>query len=257
MLDRRDEYEKMAAAEPRLWWYRALHAMVIRKLRQYGAAPSDLIVDAGCGTGGLMMRLREAGFSNVSGFDLSPYAVEFCQFRNIGIASENVLNCARLYPPASAQALICNDILYFLGPAQQRTALDQFARILAPGGVALINLPALKAFAGTHDLAVGISHRFSKRGLQDMLEMSSFTLAEAVYWPFLLSPAIYAARCIQRLSLRLSPPPTRISSDVRMPPALINNVLFFIADTENKLLSRKPFGSSLFLVLRKLPGQSR
>ena len=82
-----------------------------------------------------------------------------------------------------------------------------------------------------------------------IFEAPPFSVTESIYWPFLLSPLIYGTRFLQRLSLKTSRLPGHIESDVGMPPDLINKLLFFIADGENKLLRRKPLGSSLFLVL--------
>ena len=51
-----DEYRKMAKAESVMWWYRALHANLLWLIRRF--APVDgPILDAGCGTGGLLARL--------------------------------------------------------------------------------------------------------------------------------------------------------------------------------------------------------
>lgn len=62
MLDRHEEYDRMAECEQKLWWYRALHERTVEAIRQrFGQQPLR-ILDAGCGTGGLMMYLREQGF---------------------------------------------------------------------------------------------------------------------------------------------------------------------------------------------------
>ncbi|MFM1851995.1 MAG: hypothetical protein RIS54_1679 [Verrucomicrobiota bacterium] len=68
-----DEYRKMAAVEDRMWYYAALHARMIGALRA-GAASGPLL-DAGCGTGGLLRRLAETPWGlDAIGVDLSPLA---------------------------------------------------------------------------------------------------------------------------------------------------------------------------------------
>src|SRR5690606_35045699 len=47
------EYGLMDAAEDRMWWYRALHARLLRAIE--GA--EGPLLDAGCGTGGFLARV--------------------------------------------------------------------------------------------------------------------------------------------------------------------------------------------------------
>ena len=47
------EYALMDAVEDRMWWYRALHARLLDAL----ADVRGDVLDAGCGTGGLLARL--------------------------------------------------------------------------------------------------------------------------------------------------------------------------------------------------------
>src|SRR5262245_19681279 len=79
MLTRPREYEAMRAAEDGLWWYRNLNRLVVAAIRRRfpARAPGDLrILDAGCGTGGLLRHLVSLGYTNYEGFDLSPHALE-------------------------------------------------------------------------------------------------------------------------------------------------------------------------------------
>jgi methylase of polypeptide subunit release factors len=48
------EYLLMDAIEDGMWWYRALHGRVLEALGQ----PQGLVLDAGCGTGGFLARLK-------------------------------------------------------------------------------------------------------------------------------------------------------------------------------------------------------
>ena len=49
-----DEYHKMAAVEDAMWYYQALHRHVARSLNRVLGASAALVLDAGCGTGGLL-----------------------------------------------------------------------------------------------------------------------------------------------------------------------------------------------------------
>ncbi len=256
MLDREVEYRRMAEAERRLWWYRSLHRMVIQTLHRAGVAPGDPLIDAGCGTGGLMAALKESHFTRVRGCDLSPDAVGRCRDQGFDVTPADVRNVAALFSPVSARALICNDVFCFLGRPEWKPVTDQFFQILQPGGIAILNLPALSAFRGIHDVAIRIGHRFSKKDLPDLFDPEKFSMVRAVYWPFLLSPLILAVRLGQRIRLILFKNVT-IESDVHVPPFWLNEPFRAITDLENNCLRAKPWGSSLFVVLRKSSPVSR
>jgi hypothetical protein len=85
------------------------------------------------------------------------------------------------------------------------------------------------------------------------LQPQWFEVVRQCYWPFLLSPLIYAARAGQRRAMRRGPDFT-VRSDIDLPPRWLNRTLYFVTRAENRLLSRKPFGSSLFVVGRRRPG---
>src|SRR5688500_12322643 len=80
-----DEYLKLAEVEDQMWYFRSLHAHVARELargvdRPAGASPH--ILDAGCGTGGLILRLRAAQPKwQFSGIDFMPIACELARKR--------------------------------------------------------------------------------------------------------------------------------------------------------------------------------
>ena len=49
----RGEYERLAAVEERMWWFRGLHANLHRRAWRHAAGAPRRLLDAGCGTGGL------------------------------------------------------------------------------------------------------------------------------------------------------------------------------------------------------------
>src|SRR5580658_2790140 len=55
-----EEYDRLRLVEDRMWWFAAIHANLIMLYRQ--AMPHLLttsrLLDAGCGTGGFLARLR-------------------------------------------------------------------------------------------------------------------------------------------------------------------------------------------------------
>ena len=55
----RVEYERMHEVEDRMWWYRGLRTLVAELLTRAlsRAAAAGPVLDAGCGTGGMLLKL--------------------------------------------------------------------------------------------------------------------------------------------------------------------------------------------------------
>jgi SAM-dependent methyltransferase len=249
MLEHRTEYLRMAACEDRHWWYRSLHALTLDRLRARLSSPDALIVDAGCGTGGLLRRLRSCGYSNLLGFDLSEDALHLCRERGIDALHGNILDVDRICGPGSAAAIVSHDTLCYLDVEQRMEATAALGRALKPGGVLLCNLPALSAFRGAHDVSVGLLCRFSRSDLPRLFK-PPLHVVRTVCWPFLLAPIVLTVRTIQRLRLQRSSA-AAVRSDLDLPPALLNEYLAAVSLLDNRLLPCKPFGSSLFVEVVK------
>lgn len=240
----------MAHAERDHWWYRALHHLLLRRLEAHLPCKNGRILDAGCGTGGLLLFLRQHDYQNIFGYDISPWAVRICQDRGLPAGLGDLREFHRLIENETANAIISNDTLYFFTPQERISILQNFWNALTPGGLLLMNLPAMRGFRGIHDLSVGIQHRFSKEEISVALRSAGFDILQATYWPFLLSPFIYAARFWQRLHMAISAD-FEIQSDISSTPYFLNKGLEGITRLENAVLPVKPFGSSLFIVARK------
>lgn len=253
MLEQKDEYEKMARVEQEHWWYRALHHLVLDSIRTNTIGNQISIIDAGCGTGGLMLFLRQQGYTHLKGFDLSRHAVAICHERGLNVEQCDLREMAGRHSSGSADVIISNDTLYVLDEQERAELMEQCLGILRSGGLLILNVPALEAFRGIHDLSVEIEHRFSKSDLNKLIDLNKFIIIRELYWPFLLSPLVYCARFWQRTKMRLARD-CEICSDTDLPSPWLNRILWKITLFENRWLPAKPFGSSLHLVLKKKPG---
>ena len=250
MIDNRREYEVMAEVETNHWWYRILHSLVLESIERELMSPNIHILDAGCGTGGLMHSLKAAGYRQVKGFDLSPIAVDICQKKGLDVQLASLNDIATIQAPSKFDVIISNDTLYYLSADQQSAFFKNANTRLNRGGLLLINMPALAAFRGTHDRAVGILHRFNRLEVKELIQSAGFEALTLRYWPFSLSPAIFVVRAWQRLKYD---PASLIKplSDLKSHSVLLNTLLYRLIRLEIRLARNTPFGSSLFTVLRR------
>ena len=253
MIGRSEEYEKMFRLEGKLWWYRSLHERVGRTLQQqYGKRRDITILDAGCGTGGLLDFLRRRGYTHLRGLDGSADAVSCCQERGLPVTFVNLNDLASFEPGAAYDVIVCNDVFCYFTDADLPPLLTALAHRLKPNGLLVSNNNAFNLFRGEHDLAVGIVRRFVLSDFEQMLPEHGLAVKSATYWSFTLSPLILLMRQWQRLQLKFGwRKPENARSDVYLPSPWLNETLYRIAQTEQKLFSRTPFGSSLFITATK------
>ena len=250
MIDRPDEYGRMFAVETQLWWYRHLHESVIRRIKnRFGPATNLTILDVGCGTGGLLHRLREAGYTQLRGLDGSAEAVAFCRRRGLAVQQLDLRHLTA-HPAALVDVLICNDVFCYFHDPDLLPLLAALRNRLKPGGLLISNNNAFAVFWGQHDLAVGSLRRFVRADFDRLASATGWYVLGHTYWSVLLAPLILAARQGQALALRLGwRSAAQAGSDVYLPHPLLNQLFYSVVRAEARWVRRSPFGSSLLLEL--------
>ncbi len=251
MIDKREEYRRMFEVERELWWYQTLHKRVLKVTGDHFGSKDIKVLDAACGTGGLLSYLRDNGYSNLCGFDYSDFAIEFSSERGLDVSFGDLNAPGEFRPGEKYDVICCNDALYFLSDDKIVSALAEFKSKLRPGGILIVNIHAFQVFAGTHDLAVGSSRRFTAGDFAGYARESGLAIVRKTYWPFFLSLPILLVRQWQQRKIRNNRVDAgSVDSDVNYPGDTVNGVLRFIMYLEEMLLPGRPFGSSLFLVMK-------
>jgi ubiquinone/menaquinone biosynthesis C-methylase UbiE len=188
-----DEYPKLAAVEDRMGYFRALHGHVEQALvRQLGADAA--VLDAGCGTGGLIRRLAplHPGW-RWTGLDASPLACGLARTRvPVGVSVAEATVERLPWADASFDAVVSADVLYHLD--DDLAALREFRRVLKPGGCVVINVPAHRWLFSYHDVAVHARRRYECRELREKLAAAGFAAGEETHWNALLLPLVAVRR---------------------------------------------------------------
>lgn len=223
-----------------MWWYRALHLRVLDALHRRPGTPGALL-DAGCGTGGLLRRLAGKSTRALVGLDFNPEAARRAGAKSGALTTGGDAN--RLpFADASFGALVSLDVLCHraLDPA---AALAEFHRVLKPGGALVLNLPAFEWLHSTHDIRVHNARRFTADQARALLKDAGFTAIEARYWNALLLPLMVLQRKILKSDVA-------DKSDVAPFPPWLDAMLYAVTGLERMLARiglRYPAGGSVLI----------
>jgi SAM-dependent methyltransferase len=247
---RTDEHDAMFESETVLWWYVALREYVLDWLHLTDAMPRAVLtmLDAGCGTGGMLERLMPYG--TAVGIDLALHAVRIARGRR-GCAVLQGSLIALPFADETFDAAVSLDVISDAGVEIEAAALDELFRVLRPGGRLLLNLPAFTSLAGEHDVAVRTARRYTTKQARALVEAHGFSVERCSYWNMALTPAVWLVR---RFSRRKPLDAATAHSDITPPAAPLNRTLLGITRLERRLLRRVPrlpFGSSLLILARK------
>jgi SAM-dependent methyltransferase len=190
----RAEYATMFRVEETHWWYSALHRLIFQMLEaELPDWRAKEIVDVGCGTGAILKQLGNP--EKNMGIDLAPEAISFCRQRGLNNVRQGDIH-ALPFADASFDAVICSSVLYHQWVSDVGGAVQEMHRILRPGGVLLINVPAFPFLHSAHDEAVMTARRFRKREIRQLLQKQNFKIRRLTYWTTFLFPLAIAARTL-------------------------------------------------------------
>ncbi len=246
------EYQAMFAVEDSHWWYVRLREEITWSLRRFMEdAPRSRrvrVLDAGCGTGGLLTYLaHKDGYEN-TGLDLEEAGLALAQSRGL----RNLLQASVTGLPFRTDAfdaVISIDVLCHTG-VDEIQALREFTRVLRPGGIVILQLPAFEWLRSEHDAAVSTKRRYTRAEIEGLLTQAGLTIQRSSYRNVLLFPVIVALRMWRRARVHAADP----HSDVKPTPRALNRILTSILRAEFFLstrLVRFPFGLSVFCVASK------
>lgn len=243
------EYETMRSVEDTYWWYTGMHKLIVQNAQKFLTnSPEFKVLDAGCGTGGMMAKLHKVlPQIHLTGIDFSASAVEFTQQRQLGTVKQaSVENLP--FPNECFDLVMSLDVVCSEG-VDDAKAFVEFYRVLKTGGTVLINLAAFNFLKGEHSLAGHEERRYTKPKLSKLLTDAGFVVESMTYWNTTLFPVVALWR---PLSLALANKQTP-KSDLKPLPDFVNQALTSLILKEIQLTEHisLPFGSSVFAMARK------
>jgi SAM-dependent methyltransferase len=169
------------------------------------AGPGPSVLNAGAGQGSFSLRLAQLGFE-VTSVDDSPAAVDVLRGRLQGTV-ELADVTAMPFADESFDAAVLGEVLEHV--RDDTGALSEVARVLRPGGVLAVSVPANPARFGPSDRWAGHLRRYSRHVLVDACERSGFRVRRCIAWGFPVS-ALYHRHLYERRLDRHGAAPPRL-----------------------------------------------
>lgn len=235
-----EEYDRMFELEDHYWWFVGRRTLALRLLRKWNQGKR--VLDLGCGTGAVLKEISTWG--EPVGLDRSELALRYAKER---FGSRLVLGDGTALPFASAEFDACVVLDVFEHIEDDIAAMGECARVLKPGGVLVLSVPAFKSLFGPHDVALHHFRRYRRSEVTERLRSVGLEPVKASYGVFFLFPLVVLSRWLDKFR--------RGPAEARLPkvPDWLNRFLIGLCRFESSVIEAVslPWGSSVVAVARK------
>ena len=235
-------YAAEAAVEESHWWFVVRRRLFSRIINSFSVDLWAPVLDVGTSTGTNLRMLKSLGFESVTGVDLSPEAVRYCDQKGLGSVRIGDA-CALPFDDNTFELALATDIIEHVD--DDALALSELHRVLAKNGRVIMTVPAFPSLWGLQDEIAHHKRRYRYRSLLGVVERTGFTVLEAFHFNYLLFVPIWAARrMIDLASVNL-----QSENDLNSP--WLNKMLTWIFDLDVSTARslHPPFGVSILMVL--------
>jgi SAM-dependent methyltransferase len=239
-------YAVEAEVEATHWWFVARRRLLADLIARQRIPRDARVLDIGTSTGSNLRLLKELGFDNRRGLDLSDDAIRWCAEKGFGKVEKGDV-CNLPFANGEFELVLATDIIEHVD--DDFRAISEIRRVLAPKGVAIITVPAFESFWGLQDEIAHHKRRYRRNELVTLIERSGLTCLDSFYFNYLLFLPIWGARQVIRL-LRVN-----LESEAQVNTPLLNRLLtwIFTLDVTTARVLHPPFGVSIMAVTKPKP----
>ncbi|MBD3291738.1 MAG: methyltransferase domain-containing protein [Armatimonadia bacterium] len=248
---RQSELQKMRRLEDTYWWFVGRRHLVRDLIDRFAPEREPrVILDAGCGTGGTLSHLR--GMGELWGCDVAPEALAACRKRGFDRLKRSPVQALDFSDDRFDVVVSCDVIEHI---EEDRRAMGEMARVLRPGGILVMTVPAHRWLWSAHDEALDHLRRYETAPLREMIESAGLKLELYSKAVAVVMPAILASVAYRRLLRLFRGGPEQEAEQTALfeLPRSLNRMLVWLLDLETWLMRyiSLPIGASLVAVARK------
>jgi SAM-dependent methyltransferase len=175
-------------------WYGGRLAVLSGELDRLDLPAGASILDAGCGTGGVLAEL--AGRGVVAGVEPDPGSAALARERVPG-ADVRIASAASVpFGDGRFDLVCCLDVVEHVD--DDRAVLRELRRVVRAGGRLLVTVPAHPVLWSGHDVAAGHRRRYGRRALVAAARDAGWAVDRVTHFNTLLLPVAAAMRLTDR-----------------------------------------------------------
>lgn len=185
-----DEYERMAVAADRHWWYAATRTLLAEILGAHlpPTGTDALFLDAAGGTGATGRWLADRGTTVLDEWE--PAALAYAPSSSAGYRPVRADLNALPHPDATFDAVLCVTVLYHRMIPDPQAVVRELARVCKPGGTVCLMEPGVRRLRRPHDVVTHAARRFSRGDLAALVPGAGLELVRSTgAYSFLIPPA--------------------------------------------------------------------
>ena len=231
--------------QPDYWWYRARTQLLHAALGEFLGRPERLL-DVGSADGPSVAWMK--GDHQRVTIDVDPRGLQPGE----GVCASAL---ALPFPDATFDVVGAFDVLEHCEPEKQ--AIDELARVLAPGGRLLLSVPAYQWAWSDHDVRAGHHRRYTEDRLVSVVQGTGLRVLRSTYAFGGVFPFFVAERVVRRIKSRRQQLGTGAEQRLTPVSPAMDKVLMGLIALDQRVLRRRdiPFGSSVLLAAVK-PGST-
>ena len=242
---KKTEYDRMAYREKTYWWHigrlRIINAYLTMAVND---KKNKRILNIGCGTGGTVATLQR--FGRVDNVDTSQQAID--HMKRSGFNNLTKVTGTKLpFKDNSFDIIAAFDVLEHI--EDDLGALNEWRRVLKPGGAVVLTVPAYQWLWSSHDEALFHKRRYTVGRLRRVTNQANLRADKMSYAIVFSLPLVVVFRFINKV-LRRQPSSATSYVDV---PAVVNHLFtkLLYAEAKAHRMIKFPAGTSIVARLRK------
>jgi SAM-dependent methyltransferase len=235
-----------ANSEDHFWfeWRARIANALIARLGLPAGQPLS-VLDIGCGTGITCRQLRRGTNWIFDGADLNVEALNRCDLGRGRILYYDILEKRPEFRDKYDVTILFDVVEHIEDP---HPFLEAVLFHVKPGGVVLVNVPALMTLFGAYDTIAGHFRRYTRQTLAEEFAPFDVTVLDQMYWGFSMVPLLWLRKQLLRGQTNEA---QVIRTGFRPPSGTAHAILKGVMALETAVLKNPPLGSSVMAAVRK------